>query len=193
MLRRVTVPALVVSVEAARAALRIDAASEGPVLERAIRAAQGMVEHHAQLAVGVADYEQDHPGWSGVEFDRAPVRQVVSASYLPGVGAPAVAVDPGLYALERTREGGRLRFGAAFSYPALTGDLSGPVVVRYRAGFDPEGTVGSDFVCPPEIVHAVILLAGHYHANREAVGARDGADVLPLGFEALVNTLTVYR
>jgi uncharacterized phiE125 gp8 family phage protein len=115
-------------------------------------------------------------GQQAIRLWKGPVTAVVSVKYDDSEGVERTLAD------YRLIEGTNAKLLPAFgvSWPVTA---SGPGTVRivYTAGY------ATDEV-PSALDQAVLLLLGHYYANREAVhaGDRAGAVELPLGVEALL-------
>mgnify|MGYP001233593676 CR=1 FL=1 len=110
-----------------------------------------------------------------------PLRSVASVEYYDRDGV-LQTVSPDVYdVVAGGTSGGYIQRRPGQSWPA-TGGRSLPVKVTFVAGYGPDWNA-----VPQPIRHAMLLLVGHWYANREAVGA--GAP-LPFAVDAL---LTPYR
>lgn len=89
-------------------------------------------------------------------------------------------VDNASYELLTDDLGSYVRFKDTYSYPSL--DTDRPALrVAYVAGY---GTNAADVPAP--IRHAILMLVGHWFANREAIAVGVAPSVVPLGVEALL-------
>lgn len=183
----------VVSLAEAKAHLRVDHDDDDALIEGLIRAATEHLD-----------------GWTGIlgrclvdqtwrqDFDRfvrdlclplGPVISIVSVTWRNPAGALAT-VPPSSYDL-RTDAGGRslVRFDNDFTFPGPLHE-SRAVAVTYRAGYETipaqEGPpiVPAKVTVPEPLRVAILLLAGHWYQNREAVG--DPQSELPFAVNALI-------
>lgn len=79
--------------------------------------------------------------------------------------------------------------------PAIRGRV-GDIRVRYWAGYgrrDPDDTTKWVAEVPAPIIQAILLLVGHWYANRETVVTGTIATSLPLAAEALLSPYRVWR
>lgn len=90
-------------------------------------------------------------------------------------------VSAGLYQLLADSAGSYLRFRDGFAAPALYADRADPVRVTVTAGF---GASAGDV--PSGIRHAILLLAAHWYASREAVAGGSLREV-PMGVAELLG------
>jgi len=154
------IPALLpVSLEEARAFLRIETGGEDALLAGLLRSATDLCEAftgHALIVRDVAEILGAGSGWRRLE--RAPVRAIAGVTGLPAEGAPfALAADA--YAIEIDAQGeGWVRVtrpGAA-----------GRVCVAYTAGMAEEWNG-----VPEALRQGILRLAAHLFTQRD--GARD--------------------
>lgn len=124
-----------------------------------------------------------------VEFDcweqclRLPFPDVVAGSvvvtFVDADGA-ASALDAGSYDVLEDAVGGFVRFRDAYGGPGTLAEVGG---VRVAAQFAaPEGVVA-------QARQAMLLMVGHWFANREAVNVGNITSVLPMGAEMLLAPL----
>lgn len=87
------------------------------------------------------------------------------------------------YALQQDARGSYVRFDDDYSFP---GDLaqSNGVLVEFTAGY------GAATAVPAALKAAILLLVGHWYANREAVVTTGTITTLPMAVDVL---LTPYR
>lgn len=107
-----------------------------------------------------------------IHLPYGPVAAVASIAYVDPYGAEQTLDDTG-YVL-RTGDIVGLTYGA--SWPALRGDAEG-VRIQYVTGEDE---------APTAIVQALLLLIGHWYANRETVNVGNITSQLPLATQALL-------
>lgn len=167
-------PEPAVTLEEAKAQVRIDHDDEDDLLERLIAAATAKVERDCDRAFGEQTWEVILDAFPDdeVEIPWGPLVSVTSLTYLDGDEVETV-MDAADYLIEEGHLHG-LIFPLS-SWPT-TYEHRNAVVIRYVAG---DGW-------PEDVRHAVLLLVGHWFNAREAVGrAADNATV-PLAYEALI-------
>lgn len=106
-----------------------------------------------------------------------PVSEIVSIKYVDQSGTEQTA-DAGLY----YQAGDVIHLASGASWPSLRGDAEG-VRIRYDAGFE---------VVPNAIVQAVMLLIGHWYANRETVTVGQSGVELPMASQALLSPYRIW-
>lgn len=101
-----------------------------------------------------------------IELPLPPLQSVTSVKYLDGAGAE-VTLDSAAYVVEPGHYLGRIRPAYGQTWPTAR-DETGAVRIRFVAGY------GAAAAVPPPIKQAILLLAGHWWINREAVGDAKG-------------------
>lgn len=187
---RVTAPEILpVSIEEAKARLRVDHGDDDDVI-------------NAYLAAAVEHLD----GWTGIlgrclveqewrqDFEAArqtlplplgPVIDIVSVSFTDAAGNGAV-VDPADYELKVDAAG---RGGVLLRYEAVP--RGRPASVQFKAGYltipaqaDPERPAES--TVPAPIKTAIMLMVGNWYQNSEAVNVGNIVNEMPLGVAALL-------
>jgi uncharacterized phiE125 gp8 family phage protein len=186
--------ALAVSVAEAKAQLRLDGGEEDALVETALRAAISVVQAHSLRWLAPAVLQQREAGWRGcMALAAAPVRAVAEVGFLD-VAEQAQTVDPARWFLERTPEGGMVRFRSAFSFPALAAGRSDAVRITFEAGYDAAGAEGAtaEYALPPQARLAVLMLTAQYFENREAM-MRGVTVETPFGVRMLLDQIRIWR
>lgn len=155
------------TLELAKAHLRSEGSFEDELIQSYIDAAQAHLESYTGRKFARGEVVQEASGFSPylrLWWGPAPASAVID--YLDAAAAAATVSAPRLV---RDR-----------IYPPLAGwpsalDLS-PVTITYTAGYAPGGL-------PPPLLHAQLMLVGHWWSHRE--GAGPGVAEVPLGVEAL--------
>jgi uncharacterized phiE125 gp8 family phage protein len=111
-----------------------------------------------------------------VALPMAPVLEITAARHWTAASAE-VALDPNEFWLMGDADGAWIEPAMGTPWPAL-GPRADAISFDVTAGFGGAADV------PPGIRHAILLLVGHWHRNREAAGAPIVA--LPLGVDHLV-------
>ncbi len=141
-----------ISVAEVKANARIDYADEDALIEHFIMTAREHVEGYTGLALTDAVYEYRTSEFSDpIYLPVAPVREVVSVSYMDGDGV-LQAVDPIVYWLDDHPTYPRIFINAGEAWPAV-GDRANAVRVRVRGGPEP---------VPAQLKQAMLLLVGHW-------------------------------
>lgn len=127
----------------------------------------------------------------------APVRDVREISYLDADAVLQVLPDSDWY-FDRTEDGAIVRFVSGWSAPTVASQRKGAVRIQFDAGYDaPEGGTGTGddpaFRLPDQVAPCVRFLVAHWFRNREPVSVGASVAELPLGAQALINQLRIYR
>jgi uncharacterized phiE125 gp8 family phage protein len=177
-----------VSLATAKAAQKIEQNTEDVLLSGYLRAAIGHIERitgrnltgkvevqtldgfprSAWTARAAFDW-QERP----IRLQKAPVSEILTIDYDDTDG-----VQQSLLSF-RLIDGAPARILPAYGecWPVANA-AAGSVRITYVAGYDPAAL-------PPDLVHAVIVLFGHFNSNREAMAIDDGA--LAKAIEMLVS------
>ncbi len=185
-LSRVAAPAVKpLSLEAAKAHLRVEDEDDDALIEALIDAAIAMVD--GPKGIGLAMIEQT---WllSLDRFERTislplgPAREIVSVEYVDGNGDLA-AVDADDFIFSAGQDPAVLTplYGQAWPVPR---PQPGTVRITYKAGFGATAAA-----VPSDLVAALKLIVGHLYANREAVAQVSAGAILklPMGVEAIFD------
>lgn len=154
-------------------------------LEELLRAALAAVEGRTGKALLARDFRWSVTCWRDADAQAlpiAPVSAVLSLAMVDRAGTET-PVDPARYWLERDLQRPRLRATGAALPTIPTG---GTAQVVFTAGFGP---AWADV--PPELRHAVLLVAAGYFERRHEEGAEPGA--LPFGVMALIERWRTVR
>ena len=170
----VTPPAALLSLDQAKAHLRVDGSDEDEYLVGLIAAAQGTIDGPAGWlgrSLGVQTLELRAPGFDGftgggLVLPCGPVIDVVSVSYVATGGLVSV-LDPAAYSVD---DDGALLATAAGLWPSVQ-LRSDAVRVRYRAGYLPTTANPPVSTLPAPIRHAMLVMVGLLYENR--FGAAD--------------------
>lgn len=202
LLTLVAATSLPVTLEEAKAHLRVDHSSEDAVVERALRAAVAYVEQHTSLVLAPTTLQLRLNEWSWdclsrneIHLPRAPVRDVTAVTYLDE-NDDEQTVDVADYSWERTPEGATILFDDGWSAPNLHARRKGAVRITFDAGFDdPAGSGSGDdpaLEMPPTLPIAVLMLTGWWYERREAAGP-DQTHPTIMAVEAILAQVRVYR
>lgn len=180
----VTAPGVpVITRDEAKLHLRVDSDGEDELVDGLIAAALSLLD-----------------GWSGIlgrclvnqtwqitadAFSRCmrlpmPAASVTSIKVRDAAGVLSAAIAGSNYALLHDARGSFVRFNDGYAYPG--GDMTEAegVIIQFVAGY---GAAAADV--PSAIKLAMLLLIGHWYANREAVSSDAGTE-LPLAVSSLL-------
>jgi uncharacterized phiE125 gp8 family phage protein len=180
---RTTAPSVApVSLEEVRGHLRIDHTDEDPTLQLYIDAATGYLEGRTGIltrALVTQSWQQFYSVFTDpiiLPLGLQPVQSVTSINYYDADSASQVLSDT-LYRLVHAELGPRIERTTADAWPA-TAVRDDAVTVEFVAGDAPAAV-------PAPIRQAMLLLIGHWYAQREAVAAGTYAEV-PYAVHALL-------
>lgn len=160
---------------------------EDGLIERSIRAAMLMLERDNQISILARTLKVSLPTWpSTMELPAPPLRytgapaSAVTVSRLVGGN---VTASPGLYHVVR----GDQVWMLVRTNAALPADMDDDDPAAFQVSF----TVGyeSQAAVPADIQSAIILLAGHFYQNREAVIIEPRVITVPRNLEMGVEAL----
>jgi uncharacterized phiE125 gp8 family phage protein len=159
-------------------------------------AATAYVGKRCELVLAPVGYRIEMPGWCrDLQILVAPVRDIVAVRFLDANG-DLQALDAAAYRWRRHATGATLVIDANVSLPALASGRDDAVQIDIDAGFDIDGATGSgddpELVLPRQVVPAILMLAAHWYANREAA-AKEAMTDIPFGVDALTRQVMIYR
>jgi hypothetical protein len=166
----ITPPDPIVSWEEAKAHLRLDTDDEQAYVVALIAAAQQWIDGPGGWlgrCVGVQTLElrAQTNSFNCIQLPYPPVVEVEEATI---DGEPLVVAE---------------RVDGLFSIVSSSAAMFGPLIVRYRAGYE---------TIPAPIKQAILLLVGQWYSFRSNV-AEDGAPAeIPMAVEALLSTYRVW-
>ena len=189
-IKTLTAPTLtaVISMADLRVHLKIDgtnptdATAQDSQASAAFAAAHKYAQHYTQTSIGAQSLELacDLFPASGMQIPRGPVISITSVKYLDAAGTE-ITLDPSAYQVDLYGTPARLMPAYGTSWPS-TRDTINAVKVVYVAGRD---------AADDALKYAMLLLAGNFFENREAVATGSLSEV-PLGMRALLDTATDY-
>jgi uncharacterized phiE125 gp8 family phage protein len=176
----VTPPAAVVSLDDAKAHLRVDHAEDDTLILALVAAATARLDGPAgilnralgdQALQASLDGFPREPTWRGwrpvdLRLPCAPVTAVESITYVAADGTSAT-VAPEVYELTAD---GRLRLAHGQSWPQPRSDRD-PVTITFQAGYE---------ALPPPLRAAILLMVADLYANRESGGIGERAFEAPM-------------
>lgn len=155
---------------------RVSDASEDLYITGLIPAARGWVENYTGHILMQRDFTEHRDSFGRhLELTRRPIVEVTEIAYTDSDGATQTYAD---FVASIDRLPARI-------YPALNGwwptlGTNGTVSITYTAGYE----AGQE---PPELLHAMLLLIGWWHGQRETVNVGNAATEVPFGVRALCD------
>lgn len=181
--RRISGPsAEPVTVTEAKHHLNYDFDDKDALIGSYIVAARTHIEDSCHIVVAEALFEYSDAGFpdEGIALPRYPLLEVESVKYDDGDGVEQTVPEADYYI------DGVATFGTL--YPVSTWptarERSNAMRVRFTAGYSMAS--GDEDDAPAWIGQAILLLVGHWFANREAVSTGEMKEV-PLAVEALIG------
>lgn len=185
--RLVTPPAATpVSLEDAKAHLRVDHSDQDSLITALIEAATGHIEDMTGRVFITQTWEMALDAFpeSEVPLSPVPVQSIESVMY-DDVDGYEATIAPDSYDVDTLGTTAWLYAAGVDGWPTAL-DTYNAVRIRYVAGYgdEPESV-------PAAIRHAIKLLVGHWYANAELVTDKQGAP-LPFGVDALVKPYRIF-
>jgi uncharacterized phiE125 gp8 family phage protein len=193
-LHRVTAPAgRPVTLEEAKAHLRVDGTAEDTLIERAIDAATAYID--GPRGIGHALVEQqwdlrlDCFPWGRIVLPLNPVRTVDEITYTDTAGTTQT-LDASRYIVSAEREPATIEPEYNENWPS-TRLVADAVKVRFTVGYEPGSGSPPDYGAnvPNDLKAAVLWLTAHIYENRMPTSTNN-AEALPFAVE---NILARYR
>ncbi|SDT98968.1 head-tail connector protein [Stappia sp. ES.058] len=175
-----------VTLEEARAHLRVSGTEEDPLISGLIAAARQHLERATRRALITQGWRLYLDAWPPGRIIRLPVAPVFSVDGITvydGEGLPVVltAAD---FRLDGHAEPPRLRVAAAA--PAAMSGFNG-IEVEFTAGYGADGDA-----VPPALRQAILVLVAHWFDNR-AAGFDLATAAVPVGWSALLEPYRMLR
>lgn len=175
-----------VTLNEAKAHLRVSHGSEDELIASLIRAARDEVEK----ATGVALIDQSWrltldqwPRNAVATIARHPVKEILSVTVF-GADGEGSLIDPGTYSLDSLSRPARLHFEDT---PAPVRVLNG-IEIDFSAGF---GEAGTDV--PDILKRAILLLVAHWYEFRGVYDAGDQPVSYPPGYDRIIVAYRLRR
>lgn len=183
---RVTPPAVTpVSLVEAKAHLRVDHSDDDALITALIEAATGHLDGWTGIlgrALINQTWRVDVPAWGyPLRLPLGPVQSVTSVAYWDVNNTDAVFAAE-RYSLHTDALGAAIHLNSGSSWPSVY-SRQDAIRVTFVAGY---GLAAADVPAP--IRQAILLLVGHWYANREAV-VSGNFEQLPLAVNALLTPL----
>lgn len=166
-----------VTLDEARAHLRLDATSEDGLLTALLTAARTSLEGETRRAFMTQSWRLILDEWPGatLTLPLAPVSAVTAVTINDVDDTREIAAS--LY--ETALEGDAPRLTRVATWPLPTRRVGG-IAIDFTAGY------GAAAAVPAPLKQAILLLAAHWFENREPVVLGERAEILPLSVAALI-------
>jgi uncharacterized phiE125 gp8 family phage protein len=154
-----------VSLPEAKAHLRVDGTDEDTLINTLITAAREYCEQIQGRSYITQTWELTLDAWPAepeIRLPRPPLQSVAWVQYRDQSGIE-YTLDPPAYVVDSRSEPGRIVLASGQSWPPVTLYPAGAITVRFTAGY------GDAAAVPQRVRQAILLLVGHWYANREAV------------------------
>lgn len=180
-----------VSLAEARAHCRIDESADDGLVAGYIMAARSYIENATGLSLITQTWEMTLHDWphadEGIVLPRQPVQSITSVQYYDTSGA-LQTLSSAAYEIDTTAMPAQIKLADGYSWPQLDDKLVS-VIVRFVAGYG-----SSPGAIPEAIRHAILLMVGHFYANREQVVVGSGITIsqLQFGVDALIAPYKVH-
>jgi uncharacterized phiE125 gp8 family phage protein len=159
-----------VTLAEAKLHLRVDHGDEDALIESLVTSARTHVEHVTSRAFINQTWRLSLDAFPAeIRLPRPPLSSVTSLQYLDGNGT-LQTLSASSYTVDSDAEPGRVVEAYATTWPSVRNDIRA-VRVTYVAGYGATAAT-----VPQPIKQAILLLVGHWYANREAVGTV-GSDI----------------
>lgn len=157
------------SIDEVKEYLHEDEAStvQDAVIRNMITAAREYCEEYTGRALATQTLEArlDYfPCRDFIDLPRPPLQSVTSVIYTDSAGVATTMAANTAYLVDADSVPGRIVLPYGVSWPTFTAHPVNPIKIRYITGYSSTNRI------PKTIRQAMLLLIGHWFANREAVG-----------------------
>lgn len=165
-----------VSLDEAKAQLRVTSDAEDALIEGYIRAATKYVEQTLSVSISEQQWQLTLDSFTDtIELPRGPVTEIDSVEYVDVDGATQT-VDGDIYSIDLFSRSQWLVLNSDETWPDTLSAVN-TVIVTYTAGMEQ---------VPDDLKHAILLLIGAWHQNRSGLSERQ-VHAAPLAVEALLQ------
>lgn len=178
IIENVTTPTEALTVGEARSALRIDAGTDDGYLAGLLLAAREMLEMDTSRRFGERSMRMTIDCWPADGEITIPVGPVAAVTAISYDDAALAATAFGGHIVRWRHELARIRLATGQSWPALGDD--GQIRITFTCGENPISEIARQ---------AMLLLTGHWYANREIVSSGNIGNELPFGYAELAKKL----
>ena len=126
-------------------------------------------------------YLDRFPRGDRFELPRPPLQSVTSLTYRDSSGTETMMAENTDYLVDLESDVGQIILPYGISWPSFTKYPVNPIKARYTAGYSATNEI------PKSIKQAVLLLIGHWYANREAASAESVSREIEFSVKALLS------
>lgn len=150
-----------------------EATEDAATLQRLIQTTTHFIEAKTRATICTRSFKQTMTTWpiGPIIIQRPPLQEVTAIKYIDAQGE-SQTVPPDTYRVDAAIQPGRVTLKPGQSWPT-TSDIT----VEFIAGTDQ---------APPMLKQAVLMLAGHWYANREATSDRRVNEV-PFALQTIID------
>lgn len=168
-----------VSLEEAKAQLRVDGLDDDAYIVNLIKAARQHTENVTWRALITQTWDVYFDRFSSeIEIPLGQLQSVVSISYVDTDGITQT-VDSSIYDVDTDSDPGKISLSHGQSWPMIRPQRNA-VTIRFVAGYGNQSSV------PFTIKQAILFLVGHFYENRESSSMMTVKEV-PLSFQSLID------
>jgi uncharacterized phiE125 gp8 family phage protein len=173
-----------VTLTEAKLHLRVTESAEDTLITALIAAAREFCENVTGRALATQTLElllDNFPAETFIEIPMPPLQSIASIKY-KDYAAVETTLGISDYIVDADRSVGRVTLAYGKSWPTFTPYPSNPIRVRFTAGYTS---------IPKAIKQAMLLLIGHWYANRESVLVGSVSKQIELAVDALLSQYRV--
>lgn len=181
-----------ITLDEAKAHLRITNDDEDDVIEAAITDARDWCEQYLSLAIPeqtITAFFDCWPDDDHIDLPFSNLLSVTSVKYLDSSGSQQT-LGTNVYGVDSSHTPGRIYLKASQVWPEPIAEQHNAIEIKYQAGFYASTTGVQD--APPAVKRAIKLLMGHWYENRESSIVGMSIAELPLGVTACLDRYRKY-
>ena len=154
-----------VSIEEAKAHLRVDIEDDDNLILNLITAARKKAEtvlKRSLITQTLIYYPDEWPDDDYIELPLPPLQSVTSVVYTDYAGTATTLTQNTDYVADIKKDPGRVVLDYGMTWPTTTLDVTSPIAITYIAGY------GTPEDVPMPIKQAILILVSDYYENRES-------------------------
>jgi len=181
----VTAPAVEpVTLAEAKAHLRVDITDDDTLISSLITSARQYIERAIRRALVTQTWRasiDEFPASGEIVLPKPPLQSVTSIQYTD-INDSTSTIASSTYTVDTDSEPGRIVLKYGQSWPSTSLANTNPVQVTFVAGYGAAADV------PAHFKQAILLLAGHWYENREAIAVTGAIPKeMPLAVSSLIG------
>lgn len=174
-----------VTLELTKLHLRVDSDDEDDLILSLIQSARTYCENYTGRALAtqtIEAYLDEFPVADEIELPRPPLQSVTSVIYKNSDSVSTTMTVTTEYIVDADSDVGRVVLPYGKSWPSFTAYTVNPIKIKYVAGYTET---------PEPLKQAMLLIIGHWYANREDVVTGTVSKSIELASRALMNQYRV--